>query len=58
MTRRPGVELYREGNRLIMDFLPGVPYVHTEPALAFREAVSGFEPGPLANETFTAVSVE
>jgi peptide/nickel transport system substrate-binding protein len=26
--------LYQEANRLIMDFLPGLPYVHTEPGLA------------------------
>ena len=44
-------ELYQEANRLIMDFLPGVPYVHNEPAVAFAEGVSGYEPGPLNNET-------
>ena len=33
-----------------MDFLPGVPYVHTEPAVAFAEGVEGFVPGPLSNE--------
>ena len=35
-------ELYQEANRLIMDFLPGVPYVHNEPAVAFAEGVSGY----------------
>ena len=43
-------ELYQEANRLIMDFLPGVPYVHNEPAIAFAEGVSGYVPGPLNNE--------
>ena len=32
---------------MIMDFLPGVPYVHTKPALAFVAGVDGLraEPG-------------
>ena len=50
-------ELYQEANRLIMDFLPGVPYVHNEPAVAFAEGVSGYEPGPLNNELFAPVTL-
>jgi peptide/nickel transport system substrate-binding protein len=50
-------ELYQEANRLIMDFLPGVPYVHNEPAIAFAAGIEGFEPGPLANESFATVTV-
>ncbi|WP_298324139.1 ABC transporter substrate-binding protein [Haloactinopolyspora sp.] len=50
--------LYEEANRLIMEFLPGVPYVHTEPAVAFAEGVSGYVPGPLNNESFASVTVE
>ena len=50
-------ELYQEANRLIMDFLPGIPYVHNEPAVAFVAGVEGFEPGPLANESFAPVTV-
>jgi peptide/nickel transport system substrate-binding protein len=50
-------ELYQEANRLIMDFLPGVPYVHNEPAVAFAAGIEGFEPGPLANESFATVTV-
>ena len=40
-------ELYEEANRMIMDFLPGVPYVHTKPALAFTANDRGLraEPG-------------
>ncbi len=40
-------ELYKEANREIMDFLPGVPYAHTKPALAFRCEREGLraEPG-------------
>lgn len=51
-------ELYQEANRMIMDFLPGVPYVHNEPAIAFREGVTGFVPDPLSNESFATVTVE
>ncbi len=34
-----------------MDFVPGIPYVHSEPAIAFREGVEGFVPDPLSNES-------
>ena len=50
-------QLYQEANRMIMEFVPGVPYVHNEPAVAFAEGISGFTPGPLANESFKAVTV-
>jgi len=50
--------LYQEANRLIMDFLPGVPYVHTKPALAFTANVSGYEPSPVSLECFCTVSIE
>jgi peptide/nickel transport system substrate-binding protein len=51
-------ELYKEANRLIMDFLPGVPYVHTKPALAFTANVSGYQPSPVSLESFATVSLE
>ena len=41
-----------------MDFLPGVPYVHTKPALAFAANVSGYEPSPVSLESFATVSIE
>lgn len=49
--------LYEECNRLIMDFLPGVPYVHTEPGLAFTANVSGYAPSPVSLEPFSLVTV-
>ncbi|HNJ97506.1 MAG TPA: ABC transporter substrate-binding protein [Ilumatobacteraceae bacterium] len=49
--------LYQEANKMIMDFLPGVPYVHTQPALAFAGNVSGYVPGPVALESFAPVSI-
>jgi peptide/nickel transport system substrate-binding protein len=51
------VELYQEANRLIMEDLPGLPYASTEPALAFRPGVEGFEPSPVQNENFNLVTV-
>jgi peptide/nickel transport system substrate-binding protein len=50
--------LYQEANRLIMDFLPGVPYVHTKPALAFAANVEGYVPSPVSLESFAPVSIE
>ena len=50
--------LYEEANRLIMDFLPGVPYVNTEPALAFDANVKGYVPSPVSLEQFSNVEIE
>ena len=52
------IEKYQEANRLIADFIPGVPYVHTEPALAFAACVEGYEPSPVSLEPFSIVSLE
>ena len=51
-------QLYQEANRKIMDFLPGVPYVHTKPALAFQSNVKGYVPSPVSLEPFSIVSIE
>ena len=50
--------LYQEANRLIMDFLPGVPYVHTQPALAFAANIQGYVPSPVSLESFASVTIE
>ena len=51
-------QAYQEANRKIMDFLPGVPYVHTKPALAFAANVNGYEPSPVSLESFATVSID
>ena len=51
------VTMYQECNRLIMDFLPGLPYVHTKPALAFTANVTGYVPSPVSLEPFSIVTV-
>jgi peptide/nickel transport system substrate-binding protein len=48
--------LYEAVNKKIMEFLPGVPYVHTSPQLAFAKNVSGFVPSPVSIEDFSKVS--
>jgi peptide/nickel transport system substrate-binding protein len=50
-------ELYQEANRLIMDYLPGVPISHSPPALVVAENVQGLEPSPLTAEVFSTVSL-
>jgi peptide/nickel transport system substrate-binding protein len=51
-------ELYQEANRTIMEWLPGVPYAHSEPALAFTANIKGYVPSPTTNESFASVSIE
>ena len=51
-------QLYQEANRMIMKFLPGVPYVNTEPALAFQANVKGYVPSPVSLEQFSLVSID
>ncbi len=50
-------ELYVQANNAIMEFLPGLPYVHTEPSLAFKPGVAGFVPSPISNEDFNTVTL-
>jgi peptide/nickel transport system substrate-binding protein len=51
-------EIYKEANKAIMEWLPGVPYAHSQPALAFAANVKGYEPSPTTNESFASVSIE
>ncbi len=48
---------YKAVNAEIADFVPGVPYVHTKPALAFAKNVQGFVPSPVQEELFSSISV-
>jgi peptide/nickel transport system substrate-binding protein len=49
--------LYEDANRMIMEFLPGVPYAHTRPALAFNANVEGYTPSPVSLEPFAGVTL-
>jgi peptide/nickel transport system substrate-binding protein len=48
---------YQAANKQIMDFLPGVPYVHTQSSLAFKKNVKGYIPSPVSLESFAIVSL-
>jgi peptide/nickel transport system substrate-binding protein len=50
-------DTYKQANRLIMDFLPAVPYAHSKPALGFRADVEGYVASPTTNESFATVSL-
>jgi peptide/nickel transport system substrate-binding protein len=50
--------LYKQANKEIMTWLPGVPYAHSEPALAFAANVKGYVPSPTTNESFATVTVQ
>ena len=47
--------LYQRANRMIMNYLPGVPYAHTKPALGFQRNVVGYKPSPVTLESFATV---
>ena len=50
-------EIYENANRAIMEQLPGVPYAHSEPALAFDADVKGYVASPTTNESFAPVTL-
>jgi peptide/nickel transport system substrate-binding protein len=49
---------YQQANEEIMKFLPGVPYAHTSPALAFKKGVTGYVPSPVDVQYFSSVRVK
>ncbi|WP_300401534.1 ABC transporter substrate-binding protein [Nocardioides sp.] len=51
------IPLYEEINADVMEFLPGVPLAHPAPSLAFGPNVTGYEPSPVNDEVWNAVSV-
>lgn len=53
LTKR--TELYQEANRKISEWIPGVPYAHSKPALGFRADVKGYQPSPVSLESFATV---
>ena len=48
--------MYKSINAYIANTLPGVPYVNTLPALAFKKNVIGFKASPTLNDNFELVS--
>jgi peptide/nickel transport system substrate-binding protein len=50
--------MYQEINKTIMDYLPGIPYAHSKPALAFSAKVKGYTPSPTSIESFAPVTLD
>lgn len=50
------VTMYKQANRLIMNFLPGVPYAHSRPAIGLEKRVQGYTPNPQGTDDFDLVS--
>ena len=48
-------ELYQQASRMVMTYLPMIPYVHSMPALAFQKKVLGYKPSPVSLEPFSIV---
>jgi peptide/nickel transport system substrate-binding protein len=46
------IEMYKEINKQIMEFLPGLPISHSPPSIAFAKNVTGVKPSPLTAEVF------
>jgi peptide/nickel transport system substrate-binding protein len=48
-------QLYQKASVAVMKYLPMVPYVHSQPALAFKKNVDGYKPSPVSLESFATV---
>jgi peptide/nickel transport system substrate-binding protein len=51
-------DLYKELNKQIMDFLPGVPIAHGPPSIVFAKNVTGVKASPLTDERFATAEVK
>jgi peptide/nickel transport system substrate-binding protein len=51
------VALYKEINRLLMEFLPAVPYAHTRPGVGVERRVQNYKASPVGTESFYGVSI-
>jgi peptide/nickel transport system substrate-binding protein len=57
-TRDEQAPAYREVNKMVMEFLPGVPIAHPTPSLAFAPEVQGYQASPVQDEVWNTVTVE
>jgi peptide/nickel transport system substrate-binding protein len=51
------IALYKQANVMIMNYLPGVPYAHSRPALGFNKAVRGYVASPVGTDPFEPVFI-
>ena len=47
IDQRARTPLYQQANRMVMQDLPVVPFVHVKPAIVFSPKVSGYRPSPI-----------
>ncbi len=50
-------EIYKRANRELMKLVPGVPYVHTRPALGMQKRVQNYIASPTGSDRFFPVSL-
>ncbi|MFT4296013.1 MAG: ABC transporter substrate-binding protein [Micropruina sp.] len=48
---------YEEINKMIADFVPGVPLTHAPPSLAFGKGVQGYQPSPVQDEVWNTITI-
>ncbi|MEV6523273.1 ABC transporter substrate-binding protein [Longispora sp. NPDC051575] len=51
-SREKRIEMYKDINKQIMEFLPGLPLSSSPPSIAFAKNVTGVKPSPLTDEKF------
>jgi len=51
-------EMFKDLNKQVMDFLPGVPIANGPPAIVFAKNVTGVKPSPLTDERFATAEVK
>lgn len=56
-TKEEQAEKYKEINRQIAEYAPGVPVAHPAASLAFAPGVEGFTPSPINDEVWNTISV-
>jgi peptide/nickel transport system substrate-binding protein len=54
---RPRLKLYQEINRLLMEFLPAVPYAHSRPGVAVQRTVRNYKASPVGTESFYGITI-
>ena len=51
------ITLYKRINRLIAEFIPGVPYAHSTPGVAVESRVRNYKASPVGTERFYGITI-
>ncbi|GAA2099821.1 ABC transporter substrate-binding protein [Microlunatus panaciterrae] len=57
-TREEQTPLYKQINKEIADYAPGVPIAHPAPSLAFGKGVKGYVASPVQDEVWSNITVD